>query len=95
MCLDLKGAFKIKSLYPREAVTVFVSPPSLEDLKERICKRCRKTLQKEVKDRLRLAGREVSFAGRYDYRLVNDDLRQVTRELKAIVLKKIKDWEGR
>jgi len=87
LCLDLRGAERIQELYPKNTVLIFVAPPSLEALWERIKKRCRKTKREEIKKRLRLARREVLAAARYDYCLVNADLRETLERLKQIIRK--------
>lgn len=90
LCLDLKGALALKRRYPRNIVTIFVVPPSLDTLLHRLAKRCHKTKDEEVKQRLRLAQEELQAAGRYDYCLVNKDLAQTARQLKDIILKEIR-----
>ena len=89
MCLDLKGALRIKRLYLKNAVTIFIMPPSLEALKERIQKRCHRTRKEEIRKRLGLAERELKAASRYDYCLLNEDLAQVVRQLQNVILSKI------
>ncbi len=89
LCLDLKGALTLKRRYPRNIVTIFVMPPSLDTLLHRIAKRCNKTKDEEVKQRLKLAQQELQAAGRYDYCLVNKDLNAAVRQLKDIILKEI------
>ena len=90
LCLDLKGALKIKRLYPKNTVTIFVVPPSLEILGQRIKKRCRKTKQDEIQQRIKRARQELLAMHRYDYCLVNKDLRQAVGQLKSAILKEIK-----
>jgi guanylate kinase len=89
MCLDVKGALQIRRLYPKRVVTIFIQPPSLETLQERIKKRCHRTRKEEVQKRLRLAKTELLAASSYDYCLVNVDLRQVIKELQGIISSKI------
>lgn len=89
LCLDLKGAFTLKRQCPRNTVTVFVVPPSLDTLLHRITGRCNKTKKEEVRQRLELAREELAAAGRYDYCVVNKDLSQARKELKGIILKEI------
>jgi len=91
LCLDLKGAFAVKRQYPKNTVTIFVIPPSLDTLLHRITSRCNRTKEEEVRRRLVLAQQELSAAARYDYCVVNKDLNQATKELKGIILKKIAD----
>lgn len=89
-CLDIKGAFRLKQLYPDSTITIFIKPPSLKILQRRIKNRCEKTKIAEIKQRLMLAKKEFKQAHRYDYCLVNQDLKNVTKELKDIILKYIK-----
>lgn len=85
LCLDLKGALKIKKMYPGRTVLIFVKPPSVKDLHHRIANRCSKTKQIEIKRRLTRAKKELTCAHKYDFRLINDDLHLVTRKLKEII----------
>ena len=89
LCLDLKGALKIKRLYPENSTTVFIMPPSLMELRQRLKKRCNRTKHEEVRKRLELARQEVQAAKDYDYCLVNKNLGQVVNKLKRIILNKI------
>lgn len=85
LCLDLKGAAKIKRLYPKNTVTIFIIPSSVEELSARIQKRCSKTKREEIQKRLRLARNEMLVSRSYDYRLINKELHQAIRELKAVI----------
>lgn len=86
LCLDFKGAQAIRRAYPRETVTVFVVPPSLEVLRERIQNRCNKTKQEEIRKRVELAEKELAVAEIYDYSLVNKELDKTVAALKEIIL---------
>jgi guanylate kinase len=86
LCLDARGAMSLRRLYPKNIVTIFVKPPSLEELKKRISKRCNKTKEEEIRRRLKIAKSEMQAADGYDYSLVNKELRKTTVELKRIVL---------
>jgi guanylate kinase len=89
LCLDFKGACAVKRQYPASTVTIFVIPPSLDALLQRITARCSKTKEEEVKQRLKLAQEELSAAAKYDYCVVNKDLGLATKQLKSIILKEI------
>ena len=86
LCLDLKGAKVLKKKYPKNTVTIFILPPSLSVLKERIQNRCKKTNQQEVKQRMLLADRELKAAGQFDYCVLNQSLSAAVKELKNIFL---------
>lgn len=87
LCLDFKGVTQVRRFYSDKTVTIFVAPPSLEDLRQRIEGRCCKTTREEIARRLKLAEKELSGSGRYDYYLVNGDLREAVKELEEIILK--------
>jgi guanylate kinase len=74
MCLDIHGARRIKRLYPRNTVTIFIEPPSLETLRQRLLRRSDKTDHGEIQRRVGLAKAELMAAHTYRYRLVNADL---------------------
>lgn len=86
LCLDLKGALKIKRLYPDSTITIFVKSPSLEVLRQRIKKRSKKVKSAEINQRLSLAKKELAVASSYDYCMVNKDLREAVEELKEIII---------
>jgi len=86
--VDIQGARSIKAAYPRDAVGVFVVPPSLGELESRL--RARGTDgEAQVRrrlDRARLELRELAEPGVYDYRVVNRDRVRAAEELLAIVV---------
>lgn len=79
--IDVQGALNVRHVYP-DAVLVFIEPPSMEVLEQRL--RGRGT-EDEASLELRLsnARREMEFAPRYDARVVNDDAEVASRELEA------------
>jgi guanylate kinase len=88
--IDVQGAAQIKSKIP-EAVSVFILPPSRKVLEDRLRNRRDSYAEKidseeTIQRRLRAAGREVENYSKYDYILVNQDLKQTLQQLKAIVL---------
>ncbi|HEY8346925.1 MAG TPA: guanylate kinase [Symbiobacteriaceae bacterium] len=81
--IDMVGARAVRERYP-DAVFVFVLPPSLKALEERI--RARGTESEEaVQRRLREAPRWIQEGLTYDYVVVNRDLKEAVRQLRAIV----------
>ncbi len=89
LCLDLKGALAVKRLYPKNTITIFVAPPSLRTLQQRIVKRCHKTKKEEIRERLNLARKEMLGSCRYDYYLVNRHLALAVKTLKDMVVHEI------
>ncbi|MFA5090262.1 MAG: guanylate kinase [Candidatus Omnitrophota bacterium] len=88
LCLDLKGALKVKRLYPEQTVTIFVMPPSIRELYRRIRKRCCNTKSQEIARRLELATVEMRSRKGYDYCLMNKDFDSSLQRLKDIVFRK-------
>lgn len=84
LSIDVKGAFKVKALYP-DAVLIFILPPSLKELKGRLKKRNADN-KKEMEKRLKIVRRELSFTGKYDYAVVNDSIEKAVDKLRAIVI---------
>lgn len=82
--LDIQGAEAIKRHFP-ESLSVFILPPSMEVLEERL--RGRATNDREDVDlRMKKAGEEIRRCGEYDFIVVNDDLAQTVSEIEAIIL---------
>ncbi len=84
-CLDLNGARALKKIYPGQAVTIFVKPPSISTLKKRIERRCACADKVETGKRLALARKELRAADGFDYIVLNTDLAKATKELKSII----------
>ncbi|MFM7735630.1 MAG: guanylate kinase [Alphaproteobacteria bacterium] len=86
--VDIQGARSIKTAYPRDAVGVFVVPPSLEELETRL--RARGTDgEEQVRrrlDRARLELQALAEPGVYDYRVVNRLREPAAEELRSIVV---------
>lgn len=82
--IDVNGAEKVRKLMPG-AVSVFIMPPSLEVLEQRLCGRKTEDLE-TVHGRLREALAEISRAAGYDYIVVNDVLERAVDTLGAIIL---------
>ncbi len=82
--IDVKGAAKVVRLFP-DAASVFILPPSLKVLEERLRKRGSES-EEDIAVRLREAEREIRTAGRYRYCIVNRTLARAAAELEAIVV---------
>jgi len=89
LCLDVRGARRIKRMYRTRSVTVFIKPPSVAVLRQRIESRGRETRPGEIDRRLVQALQELGQARQYDYQLVNDKLSIAVAELKAFVLQRL------
>lgn len=82
--IDVQGALQIKKSYP-EGVFIFILPPSIEELKNRIRGRGSET-EETMARRLGTALREISSIDEYDYRVVNEELNSAIERVRAIML---------
>jgi guanylate kinase len=86
--VDVKGALSIKNKYGNNAKLIFITPPSIEKLIDRL--RNRKTESEETfKRRMERVKMEMSFAQDFDYRVINDLLEKAIEEVGGIVQKEI------
>lgn len=77
--VDVKGGINIKNKYPQRSLSLFIMPPSLEELKNRLLNRGSET-ETSLKHRLDKAAYEISFADRFDKIIKNDDLSRAVQE---------------
>ena len=82
LVIDVQGARTVKAQYPN-AATVFIVPPSLKELKNRILRRNDNTQDIEI--RLETAKKEMQELDRYDYALLNDELAEAVDKMAGIV----------
>jgi len=86
--IDVNGALTIKRKYSNDAVLIFIQPPNLEVLRERLLKRNTED-ETTVARRLERASMELEKGKRFDHKIVNDDLARAVREVDDIVKKSI------
>jgi guanylate kinase len=81
--IDVQGAEQINARYP-EAISIFVLPPSPEELERRL--RGRRTDDPgAVARRLKTAREEIARQAEFDHRVVNDDLEMAVAEVEGII----------
>jgi guanylate kinase len=84
--VDIAGGLNLKKLFGNNALAIFIMPPSMEVLEERLKKRG-KDAEKEIRTRLNKARKELVFARDFDIVLVNDDLdKAVDEAFEAVTL---------
>lgn len=81
--IDVQGALQVKEVYP-EAVTIFILPPSMEELKNRIVGRGTET-EETIKLRLKNAIGEISCVDKYDYAVLNDQLEIAVEQVASVM----------
>ncbi len=82
--VDVIGGLKIKSQYPDNSLSIFVKPPSIEELKRRLEKRGTETPQ-SLEKRIERAKFELTLADKFDVVIVNDDLQKAVEETKRVL----------
>ena len=82
--IDIQGALKIKEKV-KEAIFVFIMPPSMEILKERLIKRNTETKDK-ILERFKTAYNEINEFKKYNYVVVNDKLNDAVEKVKSIII---------
>ena len=87
--VDVKGGCNIKEFYGSRALSIFIQPPSIDELRSRLEGRGTDT-PAVIEDRLARASFELEFAPRFDKVIVNDDLDHAVGE----ALKAIRDFIG-
>ncbi len=81
--IEVQGALQVKQNFP-EGVFIFLFPPSLEELKNRIVNRGTET-EELVLNRLKEARKEIEMMDAYDYVVVNDQVEHAVDKVKAII----------
>ncbi len=81
--IDPQGAFKVRDILPK-SVLLFIAPPSIDDLRERLKHRGSET-EAQVAVRMRTAERELELVGEYDHVVINDDVSRAAAELVGII----------
>ncbi|WP_031567757.1 guanylate kinase [Legionella wadsworthii] len=82
--IDWQGAEQIRRSFP-EAVSIFIVPPSLDVLKQRLLNR-KQDKDEVISDRMKKAQDELSHYSEFDYLIVNDNFEKAAIELGAIVI---------
>jgi len=86
--IDVNGARNIKNMF-NDALLIYISPPSIEELKERLISRGTENLE-VIENRLKIASEELKQVDFYDYVVVNDDLQEAISKVRDIVSSEVK-----
>jgi guanylate kinase len=87
--IDVLGALNVKKIFEKDALAIFIQPPSIEILKERLQKRATDA-QQDIQTRLERAKKEMAYANRFDHIIINDDLEKAYSQIKELVTNFIK-----
>ena len=88
--VDVMGGIRLKSIFGANALSIFVMPPSVAALRERLTGRGTDSPE-TIEKRIAKAEQEISYADRFDYVVINDDLQQAIAEVETLVAKFIKE----
>ena len=81
---DVKGGCNIKQFFGSQAISIFVQPPSIEELRKRLNGRGTDR-QEVIEQRIAKAEYELSFAPNFDYIVVNDDLETAKQDTLRLI----------
>ena len=82
--IDVVGGLNVKAQYPLNTLSIFVQPPSLDELESRLRKRGTETEDK-IQQRLDKSAKELVYAQDFDVILVNDELNKAKQEVVRVV----------
>jgi len=90
MELDVKGALNLKKMYPENAISIFLSAPSFNELENRLIHRSSES-KEEIDKRLSRFSEEENLKKEFDYIVINDNFESTFEELKQMILSMIKE----
>lgn len=82
--IDVKGAIHVQQQYPDSSLSLFIEPPSVDELRRRLQSRGTET-EETLNDRVNKASYELSFKHHFDEIIVNDNLEKACAEAEAII----------
>ena len=82
--VDVKGGINIQKQYPRQSLSLFIEPPSIEELESRLKARGTETPE-SLKARISKASAELSFKHHFDKIIINDKLERACAEAEKVV----------
>ena len=82
--MDVKGGVNLKKYFGDKALSVFIQAPSVEELRKRLVARGTDSAEAIAK-RVAKASEEMTYADKFDYILVNDDLQKAYAEAEKVV----------
>lgn len=82
--IEVQGALKVMQNYNKEYISIFILPPSIDELKKRLLKRNTENMEL-IEKRINEAIKEIQFKDRYQYIVINDDINQCVKEIKKIL----------
>ena len=87
--VDVKGGINLKKIFGDKALSVFIQPPSVEELRKRLQGRGTDSVE-EIEKRVAKAEEEMSYAKNFDRIIINDDLGKASKE----IIETVKEFVG-
>jgi guanylate kinase len=82
--VDVEGGLNLKKAFNKDALAIFIMPPSVHELQKRLIKRATDENEK-INIRVEKASSEIKYATKFDKVIINDDLERATQEAEAVV----------
>lgn len=82
--IDVLGALNVKKIFGDDALAIFIQPPSIDVLKERLIKRGTED-NRTIETRIDRAKKEMAYANRFDNVIINDDLETAYSQIRKLV----------
>lgn len=83
--IDVKGAIHVQQQYPDQTLSLFIEPPSVDELRKRLFGRGTET-DESLQARINKAGYEISFKHHFDHIIVNENLEKACAEAEKLIL---------
>lgn len=84
LVIEIQGARNIKNMMGDDVLLIFVMPPSLEELRERLINRNTESID-QINNRIEIARKEIEENDFYDYEIINDDLDESVKQMENII----------
>ena len=82
--VDVKGGISLKEYFGDKALSIFIQPPSIEELERRLISRNTDDAE-TIKTRVEKAGEELSYAKEFDKIVINSDLNEAKKEIEILI----------
>lgn len=82
--IDVKGAIHVQQQYPQHTLSLFIEPPSVEELRRRLVSRGTES-ESSLQARINKASYEISFKHHFDKVILNDDLTRACHEAGEVI----------
>ena len=82
--VDVVGAINLKSFFLKKSISIFINPPSIEELEKRLIQRGVNS-NKDLTERLTKAKNEIEMKNSFDVSITNDDLERAKKEIFDVV----------